>query len=191
MPTGPGVIDMELARQIARSIPPPVTPYLLSSCSDAEALVEHARSIGVSTVQIVRHVEPSAHQKMAELAPWLRRVQVLHVENEAVIELAAAYEPYVDGFLLDSGRPATGELGGTGRTHDWTLSARLVAATHRPTFLAGGLTGANVAEALQQVRPFGVDVCSGVRSDGQLDPQRLAALCLALPAHGHIATAPA
>jgi phosphoribosylanthranilate isomerase len=180
MPSGPGVIADELAREIARATPPAVTAFLLSSRSTAEEVVEHARFVGVSTVQIVRHVEPAVHVRIAELAPWLRRVQVLHVEDHAVLALAAKYEPYVDGFLLDSGRPARSELGGTGRVHDWALSGRVVAASKRPVFLAGGLEPRNVAEAIRRVAPFGVDVCSGVRSAGQLDPSRLTALVRAL-----------
>ncbi|MFX5705237.1 hypothetical protein ABTE52_19850, partial [Acinetobacter baumannii] len=72
------------------------------------------------------------------------------------------------------------ELGGTGRAHDWAVSAAFVRATEKPVFLAGGLTAANVAEAIGQVRPYGVDLCSGVRTGGQLDPQKLFAFVTAV-----------
>lgn len=178
MPSGPGVIDDALVRAIAATIPPPVTPFLLTSRAEAEDIAEHARAVGVGTVQIVRHVEPRVLAELRRTAPTLRRVQVLHVEDDSILSLAAAYEPYVDAFLLDSGKPsaAIAELGGTGRTHDWEVSARLVAGTKRPVFLAGGLRAENVARAISVVRPFGLDVCSGVRTDGRLDRERLRAL---------------
>jgi len=82
---------------------------------------------------------------------------------------------WVDALLLDSGNPSlrVKELGGTGRTHDWTLSARIVAQSRVPVFLAGGLNSENVLEAIRQVRPFGVDVCSGVRTADELDEDKL------------------
>jgi phosphoribosylanthranilate isomerase len=83
----------------------------------------------------------------------------------------------VHAFLLDSGRPSlpTPEYGGTGRTHDWAVSAEFVRRSPHPVFLAGGLSAANVSEAIRRVRPFGVDLCSGVRTDGHLDPGKLRA----------------
>jgi phosphoribosylanthranilate isomerase len=179
MPTGPGVIGDELAREIARSVPLPVVAILLTARLTAHDIIDHARFVGVSTVQIVRHVEPSVHERMAELAPWLHRLQVLHVEDESVTALATAYEPHVDAVLLDSGRPLLSELGGTGRVHDWQLSAKIVAASNRPVFLAGGLTHMNVGLAIKSVLPFALDVCSGVRSGGQLDRDRLDAFVAA------------
>lgn len=182
MPSGPGVIDDALAAAIARSVPPPVTPFLLTSRSDAEAIADHARDVGVSTVQVVRHVDPAVHARLAERAPQLKRVQVLHVEDDSILALAAEYAPLVDALLLDSGRPslAVAELGGTGRAHDWDISRRLVAASPVPVFLAGGLKPDNAAAAIDTVRPFGLDVCSGVRTDGALDATKLAALVFAM-----------
>ena len=86
-------------------------------------------------------------------------------------------EEHVDALLLDSGNPslAVKELGGTGRTHDWKLSRRIRDSVSIPVFLAGGLTPSNVADAVAAVEPFGLDVCSGVRSDGNLDPVKLRA----------------
>ena len=83
----------------------------------------------------------------------------------------------MDALLLDSGRPALSvkELGGTGRVHDWAISAELVRSVSVPVFLAGGLNASNVADSIRQVRPFGVDVCSGLRTDGKLDETKLAA----------------
>lgn len=135
------------------------------------------RYCGVNTVQVVQHVDPAETEELARLLPpAVRRVQVLHVEGPEVFELAAAYAPFVHAFLLDSGRPSlpVAELGGTGRVHDWALSAEMVRSASRPVFLAGGLKPENVGEAIARVRPYGVDVCSGLRpAGGRLDEGRL------------------
>ena len=89
-------------------------------------------------------------------------------ENQAESAGDAELAARVDALLLDSGRPdaQVKTLGGTGLTHDWALSAEIVAQVDRPVFLAGGLRESNVAEAIAQVKPFGVDLCSGVRTEG-------------------------
>jgi phosphoribosylanthranilate isomerase len=104
------------------------------------------------------------------------------VADAEVIDEARALANAVDAFLLDSGNPnlAVKELGGTGRVHDWDLSRRIVEAVHRPVFLAGGLRADNVAEAIERVRPFGVDLCSSVRSQGRLDGDKLEAFFAAI-----------
>jgi phosphoribosylanthranilate isomerase len=92
----------------------------------------------------------------------------------------------VDALLLDSGNPALAvqELGGTGRTHDWQLSRRIRESVTVPVYLAGGLTADNVREAIATVRPYGLDLCSGVRSDGRLDVAKLGAFMNAVRAAG-------
>ena len=81
----------------------------------------------------------------------------------------------MDALLLDSGDPnlKIKELGGTGRTHDWAISGELCRQVNIPVFLAGGLTPSNVEEAIKTVQPFGVDVCSGLRTNGSLDEEKL------------------
>jgi phosphoribosylanthranilate isomerase len=88
----------------------------------------------------------------------------------------------VDALLFDSGNPslAVKELGGTGRVHDWSISRRIREQVNVPVFLAGGLNAGNAAEAARQVRPFGLDICSGVRTDGRLDESKLRAFVEAL-----------
>jgi phosphoribosylanthranilate isomerase len=88
----------------------------------------------------------------------------------------------VHALLLDSGDTTLPVklLGGTGRTHDWATSRRIRDAVDVPVFLAGGLTAINVAEAVATVEPFGLDLCSGVRTDHRLDPAKLGAVFSAL-----------
>ena len=175
MPSGPGVIDDDLAREIARTTPPTVETFLLTSRERGDAIVDHVEYCGTTTVQIVRHIETSEYATIIERLPTTRRVQVIHVENESAIDLVKQYEPFVHAFLLDSGHPSASvaELGGTGRAHDWQISAEIVNSTAKPVFLAGGLSPDNVKEAITSVAPFGVDLCSGVRTDAKLDEQKL------------------
>ena len=182
MPSGPGPIPDARIAQIAAWTPPPVATFLLTSETTAQAIAEHVRATQPSTVQIVGHIDPCEVEELARLLPHVRRVQVIHVEGPEALDLIPAYAPHVHAFLLDSGRPGAvvPELGGTGRTHDWSVSARFVRASPRPVFLAGGLDDTNVADALRQVRPYGIDLCSRVRTDGKLDVMKLALLMAAV-----------
>lgn len=177
MPSGPGPIDDDTAREIARRIPPPVATFLLTSRRTGADIVDHVRYCETNTVQVVSHIEPSEYATISAGLPTTRLVQVIHVEDDSALELIDAYEPFVHAFLLDSGRPNASvvELGGTGRAHDWSISRRIVERSAKPVFLAGGLNPGNVREAIDTVRPYGLDLCSGVRTDDKLDPDKLGA----------------
>jgi len=182
MPSGPGVIDDTLITEIAASVPPPVATFLLTSETDPEAIVDHVRRCGTNTVQIVDAVAPAAYRALRRAVPAVKIVQVIHVTGPESVHEAKTLAPLVDALLLDSGRPQAPvkELGGTGRVHDWSLSQRIVAEVARPVFLAGGIRPENAAEANRQVRPFGIDLCTGVRRNGHLDAERLRGLFAAL-----------
>ncbi len=185
MPSGPGVIDDPTIAAIAAVVPPPIAAFLLTSERSADAIAAHVARTGVSTVQIVSPIVAEESARLAVLLPSTRRVQVIHVEGADALDLIPIYSSHVHAFLLDSGRPraAVPLLGGTGQTHDWKVSAAFVAASPRPVFLAGGLTPDNVADAIAAVRPYGVDVCSGVRADdGRLDSAKLGAFMAAVAA---------
>jgi len=177
MPSGPGVIPDETIRTIARVVPPPVATFLLTSETAAEAIIRHHHSTLTNTIQLVDTVDPAVHTAIRAALPGIKLVQVIHVTGEASIDEALAFAGSVDALLLDSGNPALAvkELGGTGRVHDWKLSRRIRDASPVPVFLAGGLHAGNVAEALDRVDPYGLDLCSGVRTAGHLDPARLEA----------------
>jgi len=177
MPSGPGPISDALIAEIAAIVPPPVATFLLTSETSAAAISAHVRAMRPTVVQVVRHIDSAESARLAVLEPQVRRVQVIHVEGIDALELIPVYAPHVHAFLLDSGRPSASvpELGGTGRIHDWSISAAFVAASPRPVFLAGGLNAENVREAISRVRPFGVDLCSGVRTNGRLDAEKLKA----------------
>lgn len=175
MPSGPGVIEDSVIRAIAHDLPAGVSAFLLTQERRAEGIAAHVVRCGVATVQVVDHVEPAELGRLRAMLPYLRIVQVVHVEGADALDLLAAYEPHVHAFLLDSGSPnaAVPLLGGTGRIHDWEVSASFVRRSRHPVFLAGGLHAGNVAEAIRRVRPFGLDICSGVRTAGSLDAGKL------------------
>lgn len=184
MPSGPGPVDDDVARTVIAAAPPGVTPFLLTSEATAEGVVRHLRATHATVVQLVRHLDPRVHGEIRAAMPWVKIVQVVHVENEDAVELARGYALVSDALLLDSGNPAVGgeveELGGTGRRHDWAISRRIVQEVEKPVWLAGGLTEANVSDAIAQVHPFGLDLCSGVRTMGKLDLRKLSAFFTAV-----------
>ena len=178
MPSGPGPIPDDRIVEIAREVPARVTAVLLTARADADSITEHVRSTGVNAVQIVREVPAEVRISVKVAVPSVEIFQVVHVRGPAALEQARRAVVGSDFVLLDSGRPSaqTPELGGTGRTHDWAVSARIVSELDIPVFLAGGLRPGNVAEAIRTVRPAGVDLCSGIRHlGGQLIGERLAA----------------
>ncbi len=176
MPSGPGPIPDEHIEAIAASVPPPIASVLLTSEVEPEAVVAHVRRTGVSTVQLVDdRVGPEVFRALRREVRSVRIMQVIHVRSEADVQLALEVAAAVDALLLDSGNPSAPvrELGGTGRVHDWSLSRKIVERCERPVFLAGGLRADNVRAAVAMVKPFAVDVCSGVRTEGRLDRAKL------------------
>jgi phosphoribosylanthranilate isomerase len=171
MPSGPGPISDEAIAEIAAGLPPHVLSLLLTAETTADAIADHVRRTGVKGVQIVSHIDAREQARLAALLPDHERWQVVHVEDETALAMIPAHGPHVTCFLLDSGRPSQRELGGTGRVHDWTISAAFVVASPVPVFLAGGLNPGNAAAAAAAVRPAGLDVCSGLRVGGLLDAE--------------------
>ncbi|MBG1271719.1 phosphoribosylanthranilate isomerase [Nostoc sp. WHI] len=175
MPSGPGVISEELIAKIAACVPPPIATFLLTSSQDAQEIIQQVRRCGINTVQICDRLESGSYEDIRVALPGISIVQVIHVITEKSIDEAISVAPQVDAILLDSGNQSLliKELGGTGRIHDWNLSAKIREQVNVPIFLAGGLTSENVALAVDQVAPFGLDLCSSVRTNGKLDENKL------------------
>lgn len=175
MPSGPGVISDQLIAEIVATVPPAIGTFLLTSRTRVADIVEQQRSCRTNTIQICDHLTDGAHRDLKDALPGISVVQVVHVTGPESIEEAARIAPQVDAILLDSGNQklAVKELGGTGRTHDWSLSRTIRERIGIPLFLAGGLTAENVNQAIEEVGPFGLDVCSGVRTGGKLDAFKL------------------
>ena len=175
MPSGPGTLPDDAIAAVLAGLDRTVTTFLLTPRTGLGELVDHHARCPATALQLVDRVEPAVHTALAERLPGVKRVQVIHVTGEVSVAEARELGAAADFLLLDSGNPALAvkELGGTGRVHDWDLSARIVREAPVPVFLAGGLHADNVAEAVRRVRPHGVDVCGGVRVDGRLDEDRL------------------
>ena len=175
MPNGPGPIPDWLIAEIAKSIHPPVASFLLTSEQSSEEIIHHVKRVGTNTVQIVDELTSGTYRDIRISLPYLRIVQVIHVTGEKSIDQAIAVSSEVDALLLDSGAPKAviKTLGGTGNIHDWEISREIVQNVNVPVFLAGGLNALNVSRAIEIVKPFGVDVCSGIRTSGLLDVGKL------------------
>lgn len=174
MPGGPGVISEELIADIAANVPEDINTFLLTSRQTADKIIAQHRRCKTNTLQLVDKVPNDDLIQLQRELPDIELVQVIHIVGEASIKRARNVAPYVDALLLDSGNPnlSVKELGGTGRTHNWKISNKIVQAVEKPVFLAGGLNPLNIMEALETVNPYGVDVCSGLRDDGTLSLQK-------------------
>ena len=177
MPSGPGPIKDELIAKIARTVPPPVATFLLTCETAAREIVRHHQRVHTNTIQIVDALAEGAYQDIWRQLPNVKIVQVIHVIDEKSVDEAVQISEQVDALLLDSGNPnlKVKELGGTGRVHDWRFSKKIVEQSKVPVFLAGGLNASNVREAIEAVQPYGLDLCSGVRTNGDLDKKKLEA----------------
>lgn len=177
MPSGPGPIPEETIREIAAVVPPGVETFLLTSLQDADSIIAQHRRVRTSVIQIVDRLTGGTYADLRAALPGIRLVQVIHVTGEESLAEAVSVAPHVDAILLDSGNQslAVKELGGTGRVHDWRISRTIREAISIPLYLAGGLNAGNAREAIEAVSPFGLDICSGVRIDGRLDTEKLAA----------------
>ncbi len=177
MPSGPGPIPESSIAEIASTIPPGVATFLLTSLTDTRKVIEQQRRCRTNTIQLTDRLQTGTYAELRAALPGIRIVQVIHVISEAAIKEAREVAPEVHAILLDSGNPnlQKKELGGTGRTHDWDISRRVKESVRVPVFLAGGLREDNVVEAIRTVKPYAVDTCSGVRTDGDLDEEKTAA----------------
>ncbi len=185
MPSGPGVIADEqvadIARYVRTQLPQHIRTYLLTARQTAASIAAQLAVCNTTTLQLVDFVAHEELIALRQMLPGVALVQVIHVRDEDSVREALSVAPLVDQLLLDSGNQKlpVKVLGGTGRTHDWSLSARIVAQAGVPVLLAGGLNPANAHAALDTVQPHGLDLCNGVRSNAGgaswLDAVKLAA----------------
>lgn len=175
MPSGPGPISDDLILQIAKSVPSDIDTFMLTSETTQKGIIEHHKRTLTNTIQIVDALSEGTYHEIKNQLPHIQLVQVIHVIDERSVDEAIRISEMVDLLLLDSGNPnaAIKELGGTGRIHNWTLSQKIVEQSKVPVYLAGGLNANNVQQAIDLVKPFGLDLCSAVRTNGQLDPFKL------------------
>jgi len=175
MPSGPGIIPDSVIFEIARAVPPTIGTFLLSSQTSVKEIIKHHRRTLTNTIQLVDALAGGSYRDLRKALPGVKLVQVIHVIDERSVGQAIEVSGQVDALLLDSGNPdlKVKELGGTGRTHNWKISRSICANVSVPVYLAGGLNPGNVRQAIAEVQPFGIDVCSGVRTNGLLDRNKL------------------
>jgi phosphoribosylanthranilate isomerase len=174
----PDEIDPAVARTIFEALPPFVARVLVTHRTGLADVTALMRETCATVAQLHGEFPTVAIPALREALRYATIVKTVHVTGEESIAAAAAASRAADAILLDT--KARGLIGGTGTTHDWSISARVVATSAKPVILAGGLTPENVAEAIARVRPFAVDVNSGTRgADGFKDHVRIAAFIAA------------
>lgn len=165
LPTGPhdGLTEQR-ARDIIERLPPLVTSVLITYIDNAVEAIDLCRYLRVTALQLHGPIEIGEIRRIREELPYLKVLKGVNVIDESSVFEARRFEGAVDGLILDTYDPETGRRGATGKTHDWSLSARIVRQTRLPVMLAGGLTPENVGRAIAQVRPWAVDVHTGVEN---------------------------
>lgn len=174
---GLGVIDESLISELIGSVPPGCVAVLLTGLTELDEIVAQVVRCRPDALQLVRSTTVEVRQRLRQAFPGLRLIQVVHVHGEEAVQAALDAQVASHGLILDSAvlDGPTQQLGATGTTHDWAVSARIVDAVDVPVYLAGGLSAANVGEARATVGSFGLDLCSSVRTDGVLDAQKVRA----------------
>lgn len=161
----PRRITVEQARAIVKSLPPFVTPVIVMMPSTADEVIAAVREVNPGAVQLQGDEPPEMLTNIKHALPGIRIIKAVHVGGGDELEKARAYEGVADAILLDTVSP---NKGGSGLTHDWTVSTEIVSSVKTPVVLAGGLRSENVADAVRAVRPFAVDVSSGVEGEGRV-----------------------
>jgi phosphoribosylanthranilate isomerase len=175
MPSGPGIISLDEIASIINCIPPSVSAFLLTSGRFADEIIEQQKLTNAGVLQLCDSIDSKVYIRLKEKLNGVKLVQVIHISGEESIREAEQAALFADALLLDSGNPALEikELGGTGKVHDWKISKQICSLINKPVFLAGGLNPSNISAAMNTVQPFGVDLCSGIRTNGKLDEIKL------------------
>ena len=173
----PDFISATVARDIARALPPSVEAVLVTHIKEIDELERMLQESEIRTIQLHSEIAPSFVERLRGRLPNLKIFKSVNIISADSVAYPEAFEKLVDGFVLDSINVATDQVGGTGKTHDWSVSRQIVMRYPKvPIILAGGLNSENVRSAIEHVRPFGVDVNSGTKApDGFKDPRKMEA----------------
>jgi len=169
-------ISIEDAKNLIDKLPPFVSTVAVTHLTKVNEIIELVKLLGVTTLQIHDYIPPEDVKCVKNSLPGIKIIKAVHVMDNDSLNVAKSFEPFVDAILLDS--RTKDRLGGTGMTHDWNISEQIVKQVNRPVILAGGLTADNVNEAVKKVRPFGVDVNSGVETDKRKDFKKVSKFIL-------------
>jgi len=153
-------LTRDMVAKIVSELPLTCSAVLVTSATDPEKIAQLVKDTGVTAVQL--HGDMEEMGKLKSELPHIKLYKVVNVFDESAVDEAKSYEGIADALVLDSAIKETGQRGGTGKTHDWNISRKIVESTSLPVILAGGLNPDNVSEAVRKVRPYAVDVNSGV-----------------------------
>nr|WP_296767434.1 phosphoribosylanthranilate isomerase [Rhodococcus sp. (in: high G+C Gram-positive bacteria)] len=177
LPSGKDDITEHDAAKAIAGLPAPHQGVLISYLTDAAEIAAFCGELGVRSVQLHGDVADTELRILKDIAPELYVLKSLVVRSDNAQELLAQVDrtaDVVDMFITDTFDPRTGAKGATGLLHDWSVSAELVARSPKPLMMAGGLSPANVADAIRQVRPAAVDAHSLLEgADGRKDPAKV------------------
>jgi len=184
MPSGWGPIPVEAIGRIAATVPPFVTTVLLTSQKTPEQVIAQQKVARCNAIQIVDSFPTCGYGTLRDALPGVTLLQAVHVSGPEAVAQARSVAAFVDAIVLDtgSGHGDTRVLGGTGLTHDWNISKKIVEELETPVFLAGGLKEHNVGQAIETTKPYGLDLCTGVRTNQRLDRAKLSAFFSAVAA---------
>ena len=173
-PSTSSFLSPEQVSEIVAHLPPFCSTVLVTHLSRPEELIPLLKITNVTTLQLHGETTPQEAIQLKKQIPFLKTYKAVHVFDDSSIQEASRYVGSVDGIVLDTAIKATGQVGGTGKTHDWSISKKIVLSTPLPVILAGGLNPENVADAIRLVRPYAVDVNSGVSNpDGTKNHNKL------------------
>jgi len=169
--------EPEAARIISKITPPHIS-VLITYLNQADEIIKFCSELNVSTIQLHGDISVKELFKLKRENPSLKIIKSLVIGEiglEKLLNKMNELMPFVDAFITDTFNPATGASGATGLTHDWNISREICELCKKPVILAGGLTPANVYNAVKFVQPAGVDSHTGVEdSRGRKDPQMVA-----------------
>jgi len=172
--TSDDFVDKFKAREIATFAKGKCDVSLVTHLTNAKEIIELTKFIGNNTIQLHSDISEDEVLLIRKELPNVKLVRLIHVSSDGKICTDYQKMKYVDFYLLDSFNLKTNQVGGTGLTHDWNKSRKLISILNKPTFLAGGLNPNNVKEAIKLTRPYGVDVNSGCKNElGKKDANKV------------------
>ena len=163
-------VTPEEAAAMVKTLPPFIEPIAVTHLQDAESIIDIVQRSRCTTLQIQNTISLEDVAMIRDALPYIRVIKAVHVMDASAVKTAQEVTVYADAIILDTRTPE--RLGGTGLTHDWSISAKIVQASNIPVILAGGLTPENVATAIYQVQPYAVDVHTGVKRNNVRDAEK-------------------
>lgn len=159
-PLSPRNLNFSRARRLMKSVGVFSTKVVVTSSGNPRGLFKICERIRPDALQLHYHT-PQLIRLLRKERPDVKLILATQIRDESSLKRAEDSSRYADATLTDS--PSATRMGGTGRVHDWGLTTKVRDAIYpHPLILAGGLTVSNVATAIAKVRPYGVDVSSGV-----------------------------